>query len=664
MNFNKHFEFDLSANYIRTTSGNLPGTGYDGRNVMQSLLEWHGRQIDMHDLKENWDQKDASGKYTHYNWQGAFQMNPYWVLNKNLNKYKRDRMYGKSSLWYKPTEWLKFEGRIGLDTFFSNQFSNVEYSVDYPNGYFKDYDRSVTEINADFIAYFDKTFGDFQLQALAGANYRDYNYNMKGVGAEELTVPGLYTVANVKGNAYTYQNHETRRSNSVYANASVGWKSQAYVDISVRNDWDSTIKEAFFYPSFSGSWIVTETFPEISDSGWLNFLKLRGGWAKIGSATNPYLSNAYYSVVSAPFRGTTLYYNPTTYPAVTLRPEMVKTWEVGFETSLVNNRIHLDAAYYQKTTTDQIMRADVSTATGYSTMMINAGEISNKGVEVQFSADIFKQKDGFNWTTTLNWAKDRSKIVELYSDPRTGQTLNAYEIGSSWGCTNYAIPGESWGTLKGTGFKYNEDGSVLTKNGMPVYDNAQTLGDVTPDWLASMTNEFSYKNWSLGFMLDFRKGGDVYSITQAFGAYTGILDFTAEGDVRENGVIIGLNAAKDWTFKNADGSVNNTPVNAEDFFGQYYSICELSVFDGSFLKLREAHLSYDLPKSFLQKTKVISKARVSLVGNNLALLWVHKSNITHLDPESTTGSGNSGVGFESNTYPPSRSIGLKLNVTF
>lgn len=253
MNFNKHIELDLSANYVRTTSGNLPGTGYDGRNVLQSLLQWHGRQIDMNDLKANWDQRDAAGNYTHYNWQTAYATNPYWVLNKNLNKYSRDRFFGKSSLWYKPTDWLKFEGRIGIDTFFSNQFSNVAWSVDYPDGYFRDYDRQTTEINGDFIAYFEKQFGDFQVNGLAGANYRDYKYALKIMSADELTVPELYTVANAKGSAYTEQNHENRRSNSVYANASLGWKNQAYLDISVRNDWDSTIKDSFFYPSFSVS---------------------------------------------------------------------------------------------------------------------------------------------------------------------------------------------------------------------------------------------------------------------------------------------------------------------------------------------------------------------------------------------------------------------------
>lgn len=663
MDVNKYLEFNLAANFIRTKSNNLPGTGYDQRNVLQSLLQWHGRQIDMDDLKQNYDQKDEFGNYTHYNWQQAYTVNPYWVLNHNLNKYVRDRFYGKTSIFIKPTDWLKFEGRLGFDHYDSNQLSNVEWSIDYPDGYFRDYDRRATETNADFIAYFTKQFGDFNVNALAGANYRDYTYEIKTLGADELTVPGVYTVANAKGNAYTSENHNTRRSNSVYANLSLGWKNQLYADISVRNDWDSTIKDAFFYPSFSGSWIVTETLPMLTNGKWLNFLKLRGGWAKIGNATDPYVSNAYYSVLSAPFDGTTLYYNPTTYPAQNLRPEMVKTWEIGLEANFLDNRIHFDGAYYQKTTTDQIMQANLSTATGYNAMYINAGKISNKGVEIQLSADIFRNPKGFSWTTTFNWSKDKSRIDELYSDPVTGQKLDAYEIGSSWSCKNYAMVGKSWGTLVGTGYVYNEDGSILVENGMPKYETGKEIGNVTPDWLAGWSNEFTYKDWSFGFLLDFRKGGDVYSISQAFGSQTGIYDYTAAGDIRENGVIAGKNVLTDKVFKTADGKINDVAVNAEDFFANFYTICQMSVFDGSYLKLREAHLSYTFPKSLL-KNSFIKSAKISLVGTNLALLWVHSSNLTHLDPESTTGSGNGDVGFESNAYPPSRSFGLKVGLTF
>lgn len=664
MEVNKYIELTASANFTHTHSDNLPGTGYDGRNVLQALLQWFQRQVDMDDLKANYDQKDEFGNYTHYNWQRAYATNPYWVLYHNTNTYNRDRFIGKASVFIKPTDWLKFEGRIGYDHFDSNQRSIVEWSVDYPDGYFRDYDRRTTEANADFIAYFNKKFNLLDVNVMAGANYRDYNYGMNIQGADELTVPGLYTITNAKGTPYTYMNHETRRSNSVYANASLGWNNQFYLDMSLRNDWDSTIKDAFFYPSFSGSWIVTETFPKLQTSDGLNFLKVRGGWAKIGNATDPYLINTYYNAVSGSFNGTTLFYNPTQYPPEGLRPEMVKTWEVGAEAHLLNHRLRVDAAYYQRTTSDQIMSAEIANSTGYTSMLLNAGKISNKGFELSISGDIFKNPKGFSWTSTLNFSKDKSKIEELYTDPNTGQSLLAYAIGSSWSCYNYAKPGKTWGTLVGTGFIRNEDGSILVEDGMPQYKSDVEIGDVTPDFLMGWNNEFSYKNWSLGFLLDFRKGGDIYAVSQSFGLYTGIYDYTAKGDMRENGVIAGKNAFEHLTFKNADGSINDTPVEAEEFFGNAYSICEMAVFDGSFLKLREMHLTYTFPQSLLKKSKIIKAANISLVGNNLALLWTHKSNVLHIDPESTTSSGNTGVGFESNSYPPSRSFGLKVGITF
>ncbi|MCC8096839.1 MAG: SusC/RagA family TonB-linked outer membrane protein [Tannerellaceae bacterium] len=664
MSLNQYIDFDLSANYTHTVSDNLPGQGYNSRNVMQTIGQWFGRQVDMKDLKANWDQKDEFGEYTHYNWQSEYATNPYWVVYKNLNRYTRDRMFGKSSLWYKPTEWLKFEGRLGLDHYASDQNSTVAWATDYPDGYFRNYVRNETEFNADFIAYYNQNFGDFSVNVLAGANYRDERYYQKTLGANDLVVPELYTVANALGNPYVAEAHRARRSNSVYANASLDWKNQLYADISVRNDWDSTIEDSFFYPSFSGSWILTETFESLGDTDWLNFLKIRGGWAKIGSATDPYEAGFYYSIETNSFDGTALYYNPETYPPVDLRPEMVKTWEIGLEANLFYNRLHIDGAYYQRTTTDQIMEANVAASSGYNKMLLNAGKVKNKGVELQISGDIIKNPKGFNWTATLNWSKDKSKIIELYKDPVTGQELEAYTINSNWSVYNYAMPGKAWGTLVGTGFVYNEDGSILTEGGMPVYESSQEIGDVTPKWLAGFKNEFSYKEWTLGFLLDYRRGGDIFSVTQMFGAYTGVFDFTAAGDIRENGVIVGQNYMTDKVFKTADGQINNEVVSAQEFFENYYAIAEMSIIDGSFLKLREAYVTYTFPRSLLAKTKYISAARVSLIGTNLALLWTHKSNLTNLDPETTMYADNKGVGLESNSYPPTRSFGLKLHLTF
>jgi hypothetical protein len=205
---------------------------------------------------------------------------------------------------------------------------------------------------------------------------------------------------------------------------------------------------------------------------------------------------------------------------------------------------------------------------------------------------------------------------------------------------------------------------VVDEDGFPELQSNMKLGTVNPEWIGGIRNEFSYKNWSAGFLIDIRQGGDIFSVSNMFGAYGGQLAFTAEGDIRENGLILGKTFMTDTKFVTEDGAENNSTISAQDFFeGTYYSNRELSVYKGSYGKLREAHLTYNLPREIFG-TSFIRSGSVSLVGTNLAILWYDKSNKAHLDPENTTGSGNGSVGLESTSYPPSRSFGVKLNLKF
>lgn len=247
MELNKYISFDLSANYTRTESDNLLGQGYGSNNPINSLIAWTGRQINMESLKQNWDQKDANGNYTYYNWIDDYHVNPYFTVYENTNSYQRDRMFAKTSLYYQPFDWLKFEGRIGMDYYNAQAFERHYYDRgDYPEGGFLQRTTKNTELNADLIATVNKSFGDFSLAGVLGANYRDLNWETHDMGADQLTVLGIYTMANKKGDAIATMDHSHIRSNSVYANASLGWKSQLYMDVSARNDWSSTIHESFF----------------------------------------------------------------------------------------------------------------------------------------------------------------------------------------------------------------------------------------------------------------------------------------------------------------------------------------------------------------------------------------------------------------------------------
>lgn len=663
MTLNKYIKFDLSASYTRTESDNLVGQGYGGNNPINSVILWSGRQIDMKALKDNWDQKDANGDYTYYNWNPSYHMNPYFTINENTNSYQRDRIFAKSSLYYQPFEFLKFEGRAGMDYYNSQTFERHYIDRgDFPDGGFEQKIVKNTELNLDFIASFNKTFGDFNVAVMAGANYRDVNWDSNTAGAKALTVPGVYTMSNKSGDAVAEMDHSHIRSNSVYASGSVGWKSQLYMDVSARNDWSSTIKDPFFYPSVSLSWIPTASF-EWLQNDVLSFLKFRGGWAEIGSATSAYRNRAYYYSQASSFNGVAQMYKSYQYPNTGLKPESIRTWEVGVDVGFFDDRLHADIAYYYKTTEDQIMSVTTSNVIGFSSMLVNAGEIQNKGVELQLRGDVLRNKKGLNWTSTLNFAKDKNKIVSLYKD------LPTYQVGWTWGVATMAKKGEPWGTLVGTGYDRTDDGAIkVNESGLIKTKSGADMGNVTPDCLLGWRNDFTIKDFSFGFLLDLRIGGDIWSQSMNHGYSAGTAAYTTENGIRERKIVAGRDIMADERFvmQDADGNwvPNTIETDAQTWFRDG-GVSEMYIFDGSFLKLREAYISYMFPAQMLKKTKFISKATVSVIGTNLALLWVHKSNTMRLDPETGgVASDSRGVGFEQASVPTSRSIGLKLGLTF
>ena len=676
MTLNRFFSFDFAGNYTRTESDNLVNQGYRGNNPLNSLVAWSGRQINMASMKANWDQKDEAGNFTMYNWNASYHINPYFNVYMNTNAYQRDRTFGKTSLYFQPWTWLKVEARVGFDYYNSKMMEKTYFELDDPEGAFYSTNISNTELNADLIAYFNKTFGDFNLTAIAGANYRDAKYVYDQIGADALVLPGVYTISNKVGDAVTAMDHSWIRSNSVYANFSLGWKNMLYLDASARNDWSSTIRQAFFYPSVSLSWIVTESFPALKGDV-LSFWKLRGGIAQVGSATSAYRNSYYYYANSASFNGVAQMYKSYTYPNLNLRPEKVTSWEVGTEIGLFDDRLHLDVAYYQKKTEDQILSVTTSNTVGFGSMLVNAGRIDNKGIEVQLAADIFRSNDGFNWTSTLNFSKDKSTVVELYPG------LEKYQMGWTWGYGTFASVGGSWGDIRGTGLNrvteddvtagkatadqvgaiiVNASGSIGTKSD-------QIVGNVTPDFLAGWRNDFSYKGLSFGAMLDLRIGGDIWSQTQSHAICAGLASITADNGVRERAIVAGKDVYTDYKFvtlKDGKYVPNDVETCAEDFFEWGGGNAgEFAVFKGSFLKLREVYLTYQLPKQLMEKSRFIKRASVSLIANNVALLWVDKSNHMRIDPETGgVSSDTRGMGFEQASVPGSRSFGLKLNLTF
>ena len=657
MNFSEKLKVDVNLNYVDTRNDNLPDQGDTRRNVMSAIGGWFGRQVDMNLLKEHWREWMPNG-YP-YNWNSVFADNPYWTVYNNTSGRKRERFFGNVEMNYSITPWLNLMGRYGIDYF--NEFHK---SVSYEGssltpvgtgGSFTQNEMDNKEINADFLATLNKQFSDFKISGILGANYRQNDFNNTSLYAPELTVPNFFNISNVNGipEPGFFESHY--KTNSIYGSLSASFRDCLYLEATLRNDWSSTLSKnswSYLYPSLSMSWLFTQTFG--LEKSFISYGKIRGSYAYVGSDTGPYALNATY-VGSTSFNGLSQYNYPLTIQPENLKPEFSKSFEAGTELKFFLNRIGLDFSYYDTKTDNQILPIDISTSSGFSSKIINAGEIESSGYEVSLTGEILRNPRGLNWTATVNWSTQKSQVNKLYPG------VDTYILNSSMlqiGCPSITIearPGEKFGNIYGIGYQRDAQGRMLVKDGFPIPTTGNILlGNIMPDWIASISSEFTYKNLSLSFLIDGRKGGDLFSVTKLVANYAGISEETVKGGIRENGMIInGIDVAAN--------KKNGVRIDPEDWFNVFYSnFDEPGVIDGSFIKLREVVLGYRIPL----KINFIRNVYFSIIGRNLALIYHDRSNDIRIDPETAYGSGALAYGVEKYQLPPLRSIGFKLKFDF
>ncbi len=676
----KKFNTRVVMNYVNNNSDNLPAGGYEENNVMQSIGGWFGRQVDMNDLKENWDKDDPFGRP--YNWNHSYFNNPYWVVNKNTTSRNRDRVFGNITMTYELTNWLSVMGRIGNDYFTEFRkgvIADRSIASTY-GGSFWQSNREMNEFNADLIFNFDYKFtDDIRVDGLLGGNYMDRSFKSSSLEAQELTVPDLYTIGNVRGNPLTGMYDYNMVSNSVFGAINTSFKNYIFLNGTYRVDWSSTLpQESWAYPYYSigTSFVFSEAFK--LESNTFSFGRIRASYAKTGMATSPYRIHPTYRNRD-PYAGNTLFFISREYPVSNLVNEDMYTYEGGFELSFFNNRLGIDATYFDNTTVNQLIGVNVPSSTGFNSMLINAGEIQNTGYELLLRLGIIRKSGGLNWDMVVNWSKSKDMVNELYGD------LEKYQLSSSWGAVTIdAIPGEAYGVIRGIGYIKDDQGRVVVNpnTGLPMRTPIPVeIGNITPDWVGGVTNTLSYKNVNFSFLIDGRKGGDIFSVTKMFGAYAGVSAETAEGDIRENGLIVGQDVLAEWgaVFAATDegGAImydedgfaipgtteNDVRISAYQYFTDYYGIHEASIIDGSFIKLREVSLGYTLPKSLVNRVGFAKAISISLIGRNLALLYTDKSNNIGIDPETAFGTGNDGLGLEQYQLPPARSLGFRINIS-
>jgi TonB-linked SusC/RagA family outer membrane protein len=689
-----------SASYISNKSDNIAENGYNGGNPMQSIGQWFGRQVDMSVLKARQNELNPI-THTPFNWNSSYHNNPYWNLNHNTNSRNRDRMIGNINMNWKFNSWVSFKATAGTDWSIEDIMERVavgDVGIGYPKGEYNAYSNRRQEINANARFEFVKSFGDINFNGSLGTEYNHYNYQYHSTNVAQLIIPDLYSVSNAAVAATTGQNESHTELQSVFGTATFGYKNFVFLDLTGRNDWSSTLplnNNSYFYPSASLSFVATDAFGIKSDV--LSFMKIRASFAQVGGTANAYSLLGTYTADN-PFNGNPSLNYTTVIPPLGLKPQKKTSKEVGLELKFLQNRLGLDASFYKENTINQIMNIAVSNTTGFGSKTINAGNLQNMGAEVQLNI-IPIQKANFSWDMSINWSKNKNKVVSLFGDMKY---LSLYDL--SWGGYVYAFPGKDYGTIFGyalvrenakpvyydaaeTQLAYYEYSGrpLVTKAGRYIRSGQRTpLGNVYPDWFGGVTNSFTYKKLNLSVLVDFKKGGKIFSETHMFSEYTGVLANTAAinangknvrdaladggGVLAANSVYGKVDAATGAIiFLDATGAVSPTPVtnttyaDANTFFYDYYGKTEMSVFDASYVKLREVSLSYSFDKiSFLNKLG-IKDLNIAAVGRNL---WIIHKNIPDIDPEVGNSAGNTSVGAEQNSIPSTRSYGFNIKISF
>lgn len=673
-NLSKKLKAAITGNYTNQATTGRFSTGYSD-NIMSNFRQWWEPNVD---IKRQEKFYNETGRNVTWNMNDPingdtgpiFWDNPYFTRYKNFNSDSRGRLFGNVNLNYQLTDWFSLLGRVTLDTY--NELREERRAVgsiattfglqgnSEKSGYQRT-DISNNETNYDLIGNFNKSFGtDLSLSGLVGLNIRKQSLErITQSTSGGLAVPDLYAISNSVNNVpLPAESLSEKQVNGYYASASIGYKNTFFLDLTDRVDISSALPKAnntYNYYSASASYVFSNNL----NANWLRFGKVRFGYAEVGNDA-PSLSVGDVYNRQDNFGTSILTSLPTTKNNPNLKPERTKSWEAGLEMNTLQGRLALDMSVYNVNTINQILRVQQSVSTGYSFRYVNAGNLKNKGIEVSLTG-IPVQVNGFEWRVTANWAKNVNRVGELYQGVDNLQ-LATYQ----GGVTLNATKGERYGTIRGGGFNYIDGQKVVNKSGYYTVNNDQVIGIAQPDWTGGLSNNFSYKGLNLSFLLDMSHGGNVFSLDTYYGAGTGVPDYTA--GLNELGNEKRLPVADGGGVLNpgvqADGTPNTIRAEAETYGQNYYwgtatrNPNAIHVYDASYVKLREAALSYKIPTKAINK--FAQNITVSVVGRNL---WIISKNVPFADPESGLGAGNA-QGYLSGSYPTVRNVGFRVQLDF
>jgi TonB-linked SusC/RagA family outer membrane protein len=671
-NLSDKLTFRANANYAFEDNKNPPNIANQDNSIPTSVFVMSNSMP--------WDVLDANK----YNAQGneyiysrfMNRTNPYWVLAEQFNNIRRDRIFGNISLKYDVLKWLYIQGRVGEDywsrdqdynNFPTGHASRAAAPAGFVNGVYTQEARRFREVNADFLVSATREFGNFGVNVTVGGNQMTQRWDNNSVQVTDFVVRGLYTVQNGRAKDPTYSLTE-RAVNSLYGSAEVSFNQYLFLNGTLRNDWFSTLSpenRSIIYPSVSASYVFSESMDLPT---WLSFGKVRVAYAEVGSDSDvgAYSDVLFYSVNS------NLAANPggamqpvggpsgTTLPNANLRPMRIAETEAGLDLRMFDNRVGIELSVYRKLTTDQIVRAQISDASGFVDTQINSGQNENKGIEMLLNLVPVRTND-FQWNLTFNGAYNKTKVLSLLTDtPEERITVGTHVFNGEL----RQIVGEEMAQISGFGYRRDPQGrQVFGANGIALRTpDLITFGSALPKWVGGITNSFLYKGISFGFLIDFKLGNKMLSGTNFNLVRHGLHKMTVEGrDAGDTpaGEIIGDGVMID------DGGnfvPNTNPAGVQAFWEVVRSqaLIEPVVYDGGYWRVRQVTLGYDFSK-FLPVNFPVTGLRLNLVATNV---WMLKKWVDNIDPESFGYSSDNVVGMESTGVPTTRGMGFNLNVKF
>ena len=663
---------DTKVQYIRSFVQNRPLNGANASNAFYTMYSLP-RSMDIRDFEEARTPQGAM------RWYGVGnQTNPYWASKYNLNNDTRDRFLISAALKYKITDWLNAELRVGSDQY-STRIERKTYAgspIAGGGGKYETEQIKFYENNYSFLvsAQRDNVFGKLGLSGSVGGNLMERKHNGLRASVSQLIVPNLFSLTNGTDKPDNSESYSHKKINSLYGTAQLNWDGYFFLDGTLRNDWSSSLAKAnrsFLYPSISTSLVITDMLRkmDVNAPSWLSFAKVRASAAQVGNDLEPYQLYSAYRIEKDPLGGTMANIDNVLYNEK-VRSELIKSYELGLEMRFFDSRFGVDFAWYRTNATNQLIRLGMDPASGYDAKMINAGNIQNEGIEFMVTADIIRS-EGLKWNAQLNLSHNENRIIKLYDGGGIESPVTEYNLGTYDNLKILAREGGKYGEIWGSSYKRVEDktsdlyGKIITdENGLPIAGDEKKLGDQQPDLLAGLTNSFSFAGFDLSFLLDARFGGKMFSGTNHALQAGGAAAATVVNGARDKFVVDG--AVESEVAGKTVYTKNTVEVTPQDYWGAIVGrsgnlgINEANIYDATSVRLRNIALSYTLPKSLLKNTP-ITKAKLGISCNNV---WMIKSYMNGIDPESVFATGSNATGYEFASSPTTRSFLFNITLGF